>query len=89
MQISKLELLNKYNELLQSAVASSQNLPDLICEFIVSEFDYEAALFLQANENNFLVLGKSSKAKNSFEKNNIVECQYCHSKKNSNRNNNF
>jgi len=82
MQISKLESLNKFNELLQSALKSSQNFPDLICEFLVSEFDFEASVLLQVNAENFSVLGKSSKAKNSFIKNNIVECPHCHSKKN-------
>ncbi|HSP88113.1 MAG TPA: response regulator [Ignavibacteriaceae bacterium] len=82
MQISKLELLNKYNDLLQSALKSSQDFPDLICEFLVSEFDFEASILFQVNGDNFSVLGKSSKAKSSFKKNNSFECPSCNSKKN-------
>ncbi len=81
MQISKLESLNKFDEILQSALKSYQNFPDLVCEFLVSEFDFEASVLFQANQDNFSVLGKSSKVKSSFIKNNIVECPLCHSKK--------
>ena len=82
MQISKLESLNKFNKLLQSALKSSQNFPDLVCEFLISEFDFEASVLFQVNTENFSVLGKSSKAKNSLIKNTTVECPHCHSKKN-------
>jgi len=82
MQSSKIESLKKYNELLQSALKPSQNFPDLVCEFLFSEADFEAAVIFQVDGNDFSVLGKSQTAKNSFAKKSTFECSACSSKRN-------
>ena len=46
MQSSKIEFLTKYNSLLKQALNSSKKLPDDICEFLVSEYELQAVLFI-------------------------------------------
>ncbi len=82
MQSSKIESLKKYNELLQSALKPSQNFPDLVCEFLFSEADFDSVVMFQVNGNDFSVLGKSQTAKNSFSKKSSFECSICSAKRN-------
>ena len=82
MQNLNPESMNKLNKLFHSASASPQKFPDVICQFLVNEFSFEAAVLFQTNTGNFTVLGKSSGAKSSFIKNNEFDCPVCLSKKN-------
>ena len=82
MQNLNPESMNKLNKLFHSASVSPQKFPDVICQFLVNEFSFEAAVLFQTNTGNFTVLGKSSSAKSSFVKNNEFDCPVCLSKKN-------
>ena len=82
MQNLNPESMNKLNKLFHSASVSPQKFPDVICQFLVNEFSFEAAVLFQTNTGNFTVLGKSQGAKSSFVKNNEFDCPVCLSKKN-------
>lgn len=82
MQNLNPESMNKLNKLFHSASVSPQKFPDVICQFLVNEFSFEAAVLFQTNTGNFTVLGKSPGAKSSFVKNNEFDCPVCLSKKN-------
>ena len=80
MQSSQLETLRKYNELLELAIASSAKFPNQLCDYIVSENGFEAALLFNALENKELILsGKSSAAKKSYEIGATYSCSNCKS----------
>lgn len=82
MQSSKIDLIAKVNELLQAALKPSNNFPDIICEFLVKELEFNSAVIFRYNINNFVLLGKSSNAKVASGKENTYECSVCLSKKN-------
>ncbi|HED06112.1 MAG TPA: hypothetical protein ENI61_05445, partial [Ignavibacteria bacterium] len=56
MQSSKIEFLTTYNNLIGSSLKSLPNFPDQLCNFIISEFELQAALLFKVNENNSMVL---------------------------------
>lgn len=78
MQSSKLDFLSKYNNLVKSASNASHGLPDELCEFLVSEYELQAAvLFKVEDDKSLLVLGKSGEAKKSLQANSLHECSGC------------
>ncbi len=82
MQISKIDFLNRYNALLKSSIKSSDEFPNQLAEFLVSEYELQAVLiFKLTDDNKLLVLGKSNEAKKSYEINSIAECNHCSSLK--------
>lgn len=79
MQSSKIEFLTKYNDLLNIALKSQQDFPDIISDFLTSEYELEAVTIFRIAENYTLtVLGKSASAKKSYEKNANFECNNCY-----------
>lgn len=75
MQSSKIEFLTKYNYLLKQALESSKNMPDNLCEFLVSEYELQAVLLFKIDENrNLAFLGRSAEAKKSYSNNSTIEC---------------
>ncbi|MDR3609470.1 MAG: response regulator [Ignavibacteriaceae bacterium] len=78
MQSSKIEFLSKYNDLLNIALKSQQDFPDIISDYLVSEYELEAVTIFKIADNLTLsVLGRSSSAKKSFIKNANFECNNC------------
>ncbi len=78
MQSSKIEFLTKYNDLLKLAIETSPNLPDRICEFLVSEYELQAVALFKINENNSLTLiGKAGEIRKSYVKNSSYDCPEC------------
>ncbi len=78
MQSSKIDFLTSYDNLLKNAINSSQDFPDRLCEFLVSEYELQAAVLLKIEDNNkATVLGKSLEAKQSYKKFDSVECSVC------------
>ena len=60
MQSSKIELLIKYNDLIDSAFKASSDFPEKLCEMLVSEYEVEAVVLFKITEDKSLnVLGKS------------------------------
>lgn len=78
MLSSKIELLLRYNELLNSSSKASPTFPDDLCEFLISEYELQAAvLFKMVENNNLIVLGKSKSAKKIYIKNSSFKCDTC------------
>ena len=80
MQSSKIESFDKYNDILSLSITSSLDFPGKLCEFLISEFEFESALLFKVEEENGLtLLGKSSKAKKSYSLNSKYSCPACSS----------
>jgi CheY-like chemotaxis protein len=78
MQSIKIDFLGKYNELIQSAVRSSADFPNKLCDFITKEFELEAAaLFKITNSTNLEVIGKSITSKKSLTPDIQITCTTC------------
>jgi CheY-like chemotaxis protein/signal transduction histidine kinase len=78
MQSSKIEFLSKYNDLLNIALKSQQDFPDIISDFLVSEYELEAVTIFKIADNSSLsVLGRSSSSKKAFIKNATFDCGNC------------
>ena len=64
MQSLKIDFLGKYNELIQSAIQSSADFPNKLCDFIIKEFELEAAAIFKVNSaENLELIGKSKTTK--------------------------
>jgi len=78
MQSSKIDFLGKYNDLIQTAIRSSVDFPAQLCDFIVKEFELEAAVLFKVTNNNSLeLIGKSSTAKKSITSEVQITCPNC------------
>ena len=78
MQSSKIDFLGKYNELIQTAIRSSVDFPTQLCDFIVKEFELEAAVLFKVTSNKSLeVIGKSATAKKSITSEIQITCPNC------------
>ncbi len=78
MQSSKIDFLSKYNFLLKTALNRAADFPDVLCEFLVNEYELQAVVFFKVAEDNSLtVLGKAGDAKKSFIKNTTYSCNVC------------
>ena len=74
----KFEILNNYNRMIELALQGKDNFPDEICNFIVKEFELQAAvLFKVINSGSLQVLGKSSSAKKNYLRGSEVSCAVC------------
>ncbi|MDP2366545.1 MAG: HAMP domain-containing sensor histidine kinase, partial [Ignavibacteria bacterium] len=78
MQSSKIDFLGKYNELIITAINSAADFPGKLCDFIVKEFELEAASIFKLNINNNLeLIGKSITAKKSLSSDIQISCPNC------------
>lgn len=70
--------LGKYNELIQAATRSSADFPSKLCDFIVKEFELEAAAIFKINNSSGLeLIGKSATAKKSLSSDVQITCPNC------------
>lgn len=75
---SKFEILDNYNNLIKIALQGKDNFPDEICNFLVSDFEFQAAvLFKIVNSKSLLVLGKSSTARKNYLRGSEFSCSVC------------
>ncbi len=78
MQSSKIDFLSKYNEILNLAASSSADFPSKLCEFLTTEFEFDAAvLFKVTNSSGFEVIGKSTGVKKSIIIGSTHSCPNC------------
>ncbi len=90
MQSSKIDFLTKYNFLVKQAITAAHDLPSNLCEFLLNEYELQAALLFKVNANNQLtVLGSSGEVKKVFSINSTHECSSCKSLKNKSGNPTF
>jgi CheY-like chemotaxis protein len=75
---SKFEILNNYNTLIKSALQGKDSFPDEVCNFLVSDFEFQAAvLFKVINTESLLVLGKSNSARKNYLRGSEFGCSVC------------
>lgn len=67
--------VNKFNQLLSSALNSSSDFPGLISDFIEKELSLKASAVLKLDGERFTIIGKSSSVKESI--GDIFSCQKC------------
>lgn len=78
MQSLKVDFLGKYNELIQSALLSSADFPAKLCDFLIKEFELEAAALFKVKSNNSLeLIGKSITAKKTLTNEVQLSCTNC------------
>ena len=78
MQSLKIDFLGKYNELIQAAIRSSADFPGKLCDFLVKEFELEAAAIFKVKSNNSLeIIGKSLTAKKTLTNEIQISCPNC------------
>ncbi len=74
----KIETLNNFNELLSIAAKGEDSFPDTLCNFIVTEFEYQAiVLFELLESNSFKVIGKSLNARKNYLHGSEFSCSAC------------
>ncbi len=72
------ELLSHYTELVNTALSNPQELPAKICEYLITQMEYQAAVYFSLDEqNNFVVQGKAGTARDNFAKNAAFQCNAC------------
>ena len=72
------DILSHYTELVNTALSNPQELPTKICEYLVSQIEYQAAIFFSLDEqNNFIVKGKYGTVKDNFAKDATFQCNAC------------
>ena len=77
MQSSKVNFISKYNELIKLALSTTKDFSDKLCDFVVDEYELEAAVLFRLEGNNFEILGKSAEARKSYSPNSAVSCTNC------------
>jgi CheY-like chemotaxis protein/signal transduction histidine kinase len=74
----KLNYLLKFDELVQLSIKSSSELPNRLCEFFLSEFEFEAVALFKISQNHSLeLIGKTSTVKKIFEIEGVYRCENC------------
>ncbi len=74
------DLLSHYTELVNTALSNPQELPAKICEYLVTQMEYQAAVFFSLDEQaNFVVRAKAGTAKDNFTQNAAFQCNACRS----------
>ncbi|MDP2302382.1 MAG: response regulator [Ignavibacteria bacterium] len=78
MQTGSLKLFSTLNSLRKSLDQNDPGYSDKLCELLVDEFGFQSAILFKINDNNQLVvIGKSSSVKKSFTPNSVVSCAKC------------
>ncbi len=78
MNSAKINFLMKFDDLIQSSIKSFSDLPNKLCELLVSEFEFEAAAIFKIGLNfNLELIGRSSNVKKSFDINTFQKCESC------------
>jgi len=83
--INKFEILDNYSNLIKAAFQGKDNFPDDICNFLVSDFEFQSAVLFKYTQNDSLqVLGKSSTARKNYLRGSEFNCSICKLKTNVN-----
>ncbi len=83
---SKIEALNVFNNLLESASSGVIDFPDDLCNYITEEFDFQAiVLFELLDTKGFKVIGKSNNARKNYLHGSEFTCAHCKLENNFNK----
>ncbi len=77
-QTVKIELLEKYSKLVQTASEGKDTFPTELTEFLVDEFElYASVVFHVEKDNTFVVLGRSRGTRGNYLINAKFQCSVC------------
>ena len=75
---SKLEIINSYNDLLSLATEGDSSFPDNLCNYVTTEFDFQAlVLFEVLDAGGYKVIGKSANARKNYLRGSEFTCSRC------------
>jgi CheY-like chemotaxis protein/two-component sensor histidine kinase len=77
MKSAKIDFLSKYNDLINSALSSSTEFPNDLCEFLIKEYEFEAVVLTKLINSGFEILGKSGNANKSYSAGMMLQCNDC------------
>ena len=77
MLSSKIDLISKYNNLVQYALSAAKEFPDNLCDYLVIEYELEAVVLLKVKDKSFELLGKSGSARKSLNNPTELGCKNC------------
>lgn len=77
MLSSKIDLISKYNNLVQYALSAAKEFPDNLCDYLVIEYEFEAVVLLKVKDRSFELLGKSGSARKSLSNPSELGCKNC------------
>jgi DNA-binding response OmpR family regulator/signal transduction histidine kinase len=78
MNSAKVNYFLKLDDLIQSSIKSYSDLPNKLCNILISDFELEAAALFKINSNQSVeLIGKSSTVKKSLEINLVQQCENC------------
>ena len=83
MLSSKIDLISKYNTVVQYALSAAKEFPNNLCDYLVNEYELEAVVLLKVKDKSFELLGKSSTAKKSLNQATVYTCKNCQALQNS------
>jgi CheY-like chemotaxis protein/signal transduction histidine kinase len=74
------DVLTHFTELVKTTITNPNDLPLKICEYLITQLDYNAVVFFTLDDrDNFIVQGKAGSAKESFSNNATFQCRNCRS----------
>jgi CheY-like chemotaxis protein/signal transduction histidine kinase len=80
MQSSKIEFLKKYNQLIESAENGSHGFTQNLCDFILTENEFEACILFKVEDDDSLkVIGSAGSTKKAYQPNSSFSCSECKS----------
>ena len=63
----KIDLVEKYNEIIELAYNGKDEFTNQLCNFLVNEFEFQAAVFFKyVSDTTFQVIGRSSNARKNY-----------------------
>lgn len=77
MQSTKIDLLTKYNHLVNSALTSEKDFHNDLCDFLVDEYELEGVVLMKMGDKEFEVLGKSNSSRKSYNRGKVLNCNVC------------
>ena len=78
LAIKKFDLLHKINQLTEQALLGKDKLPEDLCTFICSEYDFQAAVLFKISDDNYVsVLGRSTSARKNYISGAKFTCSRC------------
>lgn len=77
LQGAKINLIAKLNELFLFAKKGKEDFVDVLSNFLVTEYEFNAVVLFKVSNGNLIVLGKSENAKKNYAAGNSFNCSNC------------
>ena len=78
LQGAKINLISKLNELFDFAKKGKEDFVNILCNFLVAEYDFNATVLLKVSNKKLSVLGRSENSKKNFTIGTEFSCEVCH-----------